>query len=122
MRLATVKFWKSIWIWCKVNWKFLIGFGIPIILGIIFRKNIQVNILKKGLEFRKNQLEVEQIAAGIKDVEQKKAFKDFVDQNEKIENSLEDALNEIESKKIESLANLTSAEKVTEEINKRIKD
>ena len=120
MRLATVKFW--IWIWCKVNWKFLIGFGIPIILGIIFRKNKQVNILKKGLEFRKNQLEVEQIAAGIKDVEQKKAFKDFVDQNEKIENSLEDALNEIESKKIESLANLTSAEKVTEEINKRIKD
>ena len=114
MRLATVKFWKSIWIWCKVNWKFLIGFGIPIILGIIFRKNKQVNILKK--------LEVEQIAAGIKDVEQKKAFKDFVDQNEKIENSLEDALNEIESKKIESLANLTSAEKVTEEINKRIKD
>jgi len=122
MRLATAKFWKSIWIWCKVNWKFLIGFGIPIILGIIFRKNKQVNILKKGLEFRKNQLEVEQIAAGIKDVEQKKAFKDFVDQNEKIENSLEDALNEIESKKIESLANLTSAEKVTEEINKRIKD
>ena len=122
MRLATVKFWKSIWIWCKVNWKFLIGFGIPIILGIIFRKNKQVNILKKGLEFRKNQLEVEQIAAGIKDVEQKKVFKDFVDQNEKIENSLEDALNEIESKKIESLANLTSAEKVTEEINKRIKD
>ena len=65
MKLLTLTFWKSVWIWCKVNWKFLVGFALPVLAGILLRKNKQNEILKKGLKFRKDQLLIEKEAAGI---------------------------------------------------------
>ena len=64
MQILTLKFWQAVWIWCKVNWKFLAGFGIPIIIGVLMRKNQQTKILQKGLKFRKEQLEIERKDAG----------------------------------------------------------
>ena len=29
---------KYVWGWCKVNWKFLLGLAIPIVIAVVFRK------------------------------------------------------------------------------------
>ena len=122
MQLLTLTFWKSVWIWCKVNWKFLVGFGIPIVVGILLRKNQQTNILKKGLEFRKEQFEIERKAAGIEKAGSDQAVKEYLKENERLESENLKTQEQIEKDRKERLKELSSADKVTEEINDRLRD
>jgi len=122
MQILTLTFWKAIWIWCKVNWKFLVGFGIPVVIGILLRQGKQSAILKKGLEFRKKQIEIERQAAGIEKSATTEAIAQHVEENQRIEVEHLDALDQIEKDRKEKLQDLSSADKVTAEINKRLED
>jgi hypothetical protein len=122
MQILTLTFWKAIWIWCKVNWKFLVGFGIPVVIGILLRQGKQSAILKKGLEFRKKQIEIERQAAGIEKSATTEAIAQHAEENQRIEVEHLDALDQIEKDRKEKLQDLSSADKVTAEINKRLED
>ncbi len=122
MQILTLTFWKAIWIWCKVNWKFLVGFGIPIVVGILLRKGKQTAILKKGLEFRKNQIDVERKAAGLEKEATIDAVNQHVEENQRIDKDHQEALAKIEEERKKKLEEISSAEKATEEINKRLKE
>ena len=121
MRLLTIAFWKSVWIWCKVNWKFMVGLAIPIASGMLIRKNKKARVLKSGLEFSKDQLLVEKEAAAIEIKGKDEAVKDFLSENSKIEEDHRVSLEGIEDNRKEKIDSLSSAEKVTEEINNRLK-
>ena len=65
MIIFTLKFWKKLWIWLKVNWKFLLGLAIPIVISVILRKKNTISILKKASESKQQHFETEMKAAGL---------------------------------------------------------
>ena len=40
--LAFKTWLKKVWVWCKKNWKIFVGAAIPIVLMIVFRKNVDL--------------------------------------------------------------------------------
>ena len=95
--MLKIAFWKSAWNWCKVNWKFLVGFVIPcIILYWVNQKKAQL-ILKKGLEFRKKQLDVVQRAADLESAGVKRNAEEFATRVEEVTTRHEEALRKLDS-------------------------
>ena len=83
-KLLTKTFWKSVWNWCKINWKFLVGFAIPCILLIAVNRRKAVKILQKGIEFRKQQLDVVQRAADLESAGVNQSAKEFATRVEEV--------------------------------------
>ena len=95
MKLLTIAFWKKTWEWCKVNWKFIVGFAIPcIILYVVNQKKAQ-KILRKGIEFRKKQLEVVQSAADLESAGIKRNAEEFATRVEGVISNHEEALHKL---------------------------
>ena len=96
MQLLSPKFWSSVWEWCKVNWKFLVGFAIPcIILYFVNQKKAQ-KILRKGIEFRKEQLKVAQRASDLESDGIKKNAEEFATRVEEVTTRHEEALRKLD--------------------------
>ena len=96
MKLLTIAFWKKTWEWCKVNWKFIVGFAIPcIILYVVNQKKAQ-KILRKGIEFRKKQLEVVQSAADLESAGIKRNAEEFATRVEGVISNHEEALRKLD--------------------------
>ena len=96
MQLLTLAFWKKIWTWCKINWKFLVGFAIPCILLYFLNQKKAQKILKAGLEFRKEQLGVDQRAADLETAGIKKNAEEFAERVEEVTTRHEEALRKLD--------------------------
>jgi hypothetical protein len=95
-KLLTKTFWKSVWNWCKINWKFLVGFAIPCILLIAVNRRKAVKILQKGIEFRKQQLDVVQRAADLESAGVNQSAKEFATRVEEVTTRHEEALQKLD--------------------------
>lgn len=94
--ILTIAFWKSVLNWCKVNWKFLVGFAIPcIVLYFVNQKKAQ-KILMKGIEFRKEQLKVAQRASDLESDGIKKNVEEFATRVEEVTTRHEEALRKLD--------------------------
>ncbi|OUU26766.1 MAG: hypothetical protein CBB97_07045 [Candidatus Endolissoclinum sp. TMED37] len=96
MSLLTLKFWKSVWNWCKVNWKFLVGFAVPCIILYFFNQKKAQKILKKGIEFRKDQLKVVQRASDLESDGIKRNAVEFANRVEEVTSRHEEALRKLD--------------------------
>ena len=111
---------KYAWHWCKVNWKFILGITIPIILSILMRKNNQSKIFQKALEIRNKELEINNKAST---QELKSKLSAQSEHHENVKNILEKHdenlknIKEAENKRIEDI---NSAEKATEAIKNKL--
>ena len=94
--MLSLLFWKKVWNWCKVNWKFLVGFAIPCIVLFIANRKKAVKILNKGLEFRKEQLEVAQRASDLESDGIKRNAEEFATRVEEVITNHEEALRNLE--------------------------
>lgn len=94
--ILTITFWKSVWNWCKINWKFLVGFAIPCIVLISVNRKKAIKILKKGIEFRKNQLDVVQRAADLESAGVKRSAEEFATRVEEVTTRHEEALQKLD--------------------------
>ena len=92
MNLLSLAYWKKVWNWCKVNWKFLVGFAIPCIALFFLNQKKAQKVLKAGLEFRKKQLGVDQRAADLETAGIKRNAEEFADRVEEVTTRHEDAL------------------------------
>ena len=92
----TITFWKSVWNWCKINWKFLVGFAIPCIVLFVSNRKKAIEILNKGLEFRKKQLDVVQRAADLESAGVKRNAKEFATRVEEVTTRHEEAFQNLE--------------------------
>ena len=95
-RVLTTVFWKSVWNWCKVNWKFLVGFAIPCIVLISVNRKKAIKILNKGIEFRKKQLDVAQRAADLESAGVKRNAEEFATRVEEVTTRHEEALQKLD--------------------------
>ena len=96
MQLLTLTFWKKIWTWCKINWKFLVGFAIPCIVLYFLNQKKAQKILKSGIEFRKNQLDVAQRAADLESAGIERNAEEFANRVEEVTTKHEEALRKLD--------------------------
>jgi len=94
--ILTLAFWKSVWNWCKINWKFLVGFAIPCIALIAVNRRKAIKILQKGIEFRKQQLDVAQRASDLESDGVKRNAEEFATRVEEVITNHEEALRNLE--------------------------
>ena len=122
-RLLTKAFWKSVWNWCKINWKFLIGFAIPCILLIAVNRRKAFKLLEKGIEFRKKQLEVAQRASELESDGIKRNAEEFATRVEEVITNHEEALRNLEENTQDRRDELggSDAAVVTDELAKKFK-
>ena len=92
----TANFWDSVWNWCKINWKFLVGFAIPCILLIAVNRRKAFKLLEKGIEFRKQQLDVAQRASDLESDGKVKNAKEFADRVEEVTTRHDEALRQLD--------------------------
>ena len=121
MQLLSPKFWSSVWEWCKVNWKFLVGFAIPcIILYFVNQKKAQ-KILRKGIEFRKEQLKVAQRASDLESDGIKRNAEEFATRVEEVTTRHEEALRKLadDSQARQEHLGGSDASAITEELANR---
>jgi len=96
MDLLSTAFWKKVWNWCKVNWKFLVGFAIPCVILYFLNQKKAQKILKAGLEFRKEQLGVDQRAADLETAGIKKNAEEFAERVEEVTTRHDEALRRLD--------------------------
>ena len=96
MQLLTLSFWKKIWTWCKINWKFLVGFAIPCIVLYFLNQKKAQKILKSGIEFRKKQLDVAQRAAELESAGIERNAEGFANRVEEVTTRHEEALQKLD--------------------------
>ncbi len=96
MNLLTKTFWASAWNWCKVNWKFLVGFAVPCVVLFFLNQRKAQAILKKGIEFRKEQLKVAQRASDLESDGIKRNAEEFATRVEGVISNHEEALQKLE--------------------------
>ena len=97
MQLLTLSFWKKIWTWCKINWKFLVGFAIPCIVLYFLNQKKAQKILKSGIEFRKKQLDVAQRAAELESAGIERNAEEFANRVEEVTTRHEEALQKLDN-------------------------
>ena len=96
MKLFTLQFWKVVWNWCKVNWKFIAGFAVPCIILYFVNAKKARGILKKGIEFRKSQLKVVQSAADQEKAGIKRNAEEFAERVEEVITKHDEALRKLD--------------------------
>ena len=113
---------KYAWGWCKVNWKFIIGFIIPAVICIILRNKNEKEVLKKGLEFREKNLEIEKKASALNKDLNDKAKENFENKKSDISLEHENKLSKIQKKHLRLVKDIDTAEKATDAIRKKLKE
>ena len=96
MKFLSTTFWASAWKWCKVNWKFLVGFALPCIILYFFNQKKAQKILMKGIEFRKDQLKVAQRASDLESDGIKRNVEEFATRVEEVTTRHEEALRKLD--------------------------
>ena len=112
---------KYAWTWIKVNWKFLVGFGIPVIIGILVKGRNDKHVLQKGLEMRKNQLEIEKKAQALEKSRKKAAQENHEEASSKIESEFRAELEKIEADRQSRLEEIKDADTATEALKDKLK-
>ena len=115
-----VSWLKYAWGWCKVNWKFIIGFAIPVIICVILRNKNEKEILKKGLAFREKNLEIERKAAKLGNDLNKKAMTDLENRKSEIALEHENKKSEIKRNHLRLVEDIDTAEKATQAIKNKL--
>lgn len=118
--LITKAFWVKVWEWCKINWKFLLGISIPVIISILMRKGNAAKIFQKASEVRKEQLEILEKSTAIEAEKKKKAQKEFIETTKNVLDTHDETMKKIAAEEKKTIAEIDSAEKATSAIKKKL--
>ena len=119
--LIQKSFWIKVWVWCKVNWKFLLGLIIPIALSIFLRRGRASEILAKGRELKSKQMEAELEAYKLKISLEEKAREEHAAAIENANQVHDESVKELEKNLSEIEADINSPEKATEALSQKFK-
>ena len=119
MSIFTTVFWKEVWIWLKVNWKFILGLAIPITLSILARRGNLKKVLQASLRAREQQLEIERRAAGLETKLKGEATEAFVDEVNRINAEHDSSLIDLAEERRKRENSITSPTDATRELADR---
>ena len=98
----------------------MIGFIIPVIICIILRNKNEKEILKKGLEFREKNLEIERNAAKLSKDLDNEAKKDLESKKSEIALEHENKISEIKRNHLRLVKDIDTAEEATKAIKNKL--
>lgn len=111
---------KKAWEWSKINWKFLLGISIPIIISILLRRGNVAKIYKKASEARKEQLDALEKSNNLEKEAKAKAQQEFLDSIDAANERHRQAVKKIDQQEKERIKEIDSADKATEAIKKKL--
>lgn len=117
--IFTAVFWKEVWIWLKVNWKFILGLAIPVTLSILARRGNLKKVLQASLRAREQQLEIERRAAGLETKLKGEATEAFVDEVNRINAEHDSSLIDLAEERRKRENSITSPTDATKELADR---
>ena len=120
--LITKAFWLKVWNWCKINWKFLLGISIPIIISILLRKGTAAKIYKKASETRKMQLDTLEKSHVLEASRKGEAQKEFLDAMDRVNHNHADTMRRIAEQEKKQLNEIDTAEKATKAIKEKLEE
>ena len=109
------------WDWCKINWKFILGISIPILISIIMRRGNSTKIYQQAAETRKKELEISKAAHALESDKKRLANNKHDNQVNKIIDHHQKEVNRINAEHDKILTDINSAEKATQAIKDKLK-
>ena len=120
--LVTKAFWIKIWEWCKINWKFILGISIPIVVSILMRKGNVAKIYRIAAETRQKQLKALEKSTTLEADQKQEAQEEFLRSTKEILDTHKEALAKIEDDEKRFISEIDSAEKATDAIKKKLEE
>ena len=109
------------WDWCKINWKFLLGVSIPIIISILMRRGNAAKIYKAAAEARKKELEVSRVAHELESKKKKLALELHDEKVKEVVKEHTEKINQANQRHQETLEEIDTADKATQAIKDKLK-
>ncbi len=109
------------WDWCKINWKFLLGISIPIVISILMRRGNAAKIYKAAAETRKKELEISKVVHELEEKKKRIALELHDEKVEKIISDHDEALEKANDNHLRLVSDIDSAEEATQAIKDRLK-
>ena len=57
-KILTKQYWDKVWKWCKINWKFIVGFILPFFIFYFIYIKKSEKVILEGIKFRKKEIDI----------------------------------------------------------------
>lgn len=112
---------KKSWDWCKENWKYIVTFGIPVLISFIISLVRKNNALENKVEMKQKEQEIEKEVQDLGESLRQDAVDAHEATIEKVFEKHEEALERIAQEEQDTLESITDAESATEAIKSALK-
>ena len=110
------------WAWLKKNWKYVVTFGIPVLLSFIAGLLRSNRSLEKKVEMKENEKKVEKEASELKERMLQKANEDLHTRTKEAFDDWTEDLQEVQNSRAEIQREIDTAEKATEAIKEKLNE
>ena len=111
---------KKSWEWLKNNWKYVVTFGIPVILSMVVNLIRSNQSLEKKVELKENEKDIENKARDLQDQMLQEANEDLHDRTKDAFDNWTEDLNEIRDNRREMEREIDTAEEATAAIKEKL--
>ena len=112
---------KKTWEWLKKNWKYVVTFGIPVIVNIVLNVIRSNQSLEKKVELKENENKIEKEAAELQERMLREANEDLHDRTKDAFDDWTEDLEEIRDSREQMEREIDTAEKATAAIKEKLK-
>ena len=110
------------WDWLKKNWKYVVTFGIPVIATTLLSLLRSNQSLRKKVELKENEKQVEKEAAELQERMLREANEDLHDRTKDAFDDWTEDLEEIQDSREQMEREINTAEKATAAIKERLNE
>lgn len=108
------------WEWLKNNWKYVATFGIPVVLSMIMNLIRSNQSLRKKVELKENEKQIEKEATDLQERMLRKANEDLHSRTKDAFDDWTEDLEEIQDNRRETEREIDTAEKATAAIKEKL--
>ena len=113
---------KKSWEWLKKNWKYVVTFGIPVALSFVMGLLRSNQSLKKKVELKENEKDIENKARDLQDQMLQEANEDLHDRTKDAFDNWTEDLDEIRDNRRKTEREIDTAEKATAAIKEKLNE
>jgi t-SNARE complex subunit (syntaxin) len=110
------------WEWIKKNWKYVITFGIPVVLSMIVNLVKSNQSLKNKVELKENEKDIENKARDLQEEMLQEANEDLHGRTKDAFDDWTEDLEEIQDSRRETEREINTAEKATAAIKEKLNE
>lgn len=108
------------WEWLKKNWKYVVTFGIPVVLSMIMNLVKSNQSLKNKIELKENEKDIENKARDLQEEMQQEANEDLHARTKDAFDNWSSDLEEIQDNRRATEIEINTAEKATAAIKEKL--